>query len=104
MSKFAIIETGSKQYLVKDGDVISVELLKDTEGKGSKVSFDKVLLTADGSDVVVGTPMVKGAKVSGEVIEDGREAKVTVIRYRQKSRYFKKKGHRQPYTKVKVSL
>ena len=104
MSKFAIIETGSKQYLVKDGDVISVELLKDTEGKGSKVSFDKVLLTADGSDVVVGTPMVKGAKVSGEVIEDGREAKVTVIRYRQKSRYFKKEGHRRPYTKVKVSL
>ncbi len=104
MSKFAIIETGSKQYLVKDGDVISVELLKESEGKGTKVTFENVLLTADGSDVKVGTPMVKGAKVTGEVIEDGREDKITVIRYRQKSRYYKKKGHRQPYTKVKVSL
>lgn len=104
MSKFAIIETGSKQYLVKDGDVIFVELLKGTKGKGSKVNFDNVLLTADGADVKVGTPMVAGAKVAGEVLEDGRDDKVTVIRYRQKSRYFKKKGHRQPYTKVKISL
>ncbi len=104
MSKFAIIETGSKQYLVKDGDVISVELLKESEGKGTKVTFENVLLTADGAEVKVGTPLIKGAKVTGEVIEDGREDKITVIRYRQKSRYYKKKGHRQPYTKVKVSL
>jgi large subunit ribosomal protein L21 len=104
MSKFAIIETGSKQYLVQDGDVISVELLKGTKGKGDKVSFDKVLLTADGDAVKVGMPMISGAKVAGEIIEDGREDKVTVIRYRQKSRYFKKKGHRQPYTKIKISL
>ncbi len=104
MSKFAIIETGSKQYLVKDGDVISVETLKGTKGVGDTVNFDAVLLMADGSDLKVGTPKVSGAKVSGKILEEGRDAKVTVIRYRQKSRYSKKKGHRQPFTKVKISL
>ncbi|MEK7509331.1 MAG: 50S ribosomal protein L21 [Patescibacteria group bacterium] len=103
MAKIAIIETGSKQYLVKDGDVIYVETLKGTKGKGDKVNFDKVLLTDDGKETKVGTPHVAGAKVSGEILEEGREAKVTVIRYRQKSRYFKKKGHRQPYTKVRIT-
>jgi large subunit ribosomal protein L21 len=102
MSKFAIISTGSKQYLVKDGDVISVEKLG--KEKGEKVSFDQVLLTADGETVKVGTPIVSGAKVAGEVIEEDRAEKKIVLRYRQKSRYSKKKGHRQPYTKVKISL
>lgn len=102
MAKFAIISTGSKQYLVKDGDVISVELLgKDV---GDKVSFDQVLLTADGDTVKVGSPMVSGAKVAGEILENDRAAKKVVMRYRQKSRYYKKKGHRQPYSKVKISL
>ncbi|MEK7155398.1 MAG: 50S ribosomal protein L21 [Patescibacteria group bacterium] len=104
MSKFAIISSGSKQFLVKDGDVIFGETLKGTKGVGSKVNFESVLLTADGDAVKVGTPNVAGAKVAGEILEEGRDDKVTVIRYRQKSRYFKKKGHRQPYTKVKVSL
>lgn len=104
MSKFAIISTGAKQYVVKDGDVIYVETLKGTKGVGSKVSFDSVLLTDDGSATKVGTPLVSGAKVSGEILEEGRDDKVTVLRYRQKSRYYKKKGHRQPYTKVKISL
>ncbi|MFZ2887122.1 MAG: 50S ribosomal protein L21 [Minisyncoccia bacterium] len=104
MAKFAIIETGAKQYLVKDGDVIYVETLKGTKGVGAKVNFDQVLLTADGDKVAVGTPMVSGAKVGGEILEEGRDAKKVVLRYRQKSRYMKKKGHRQPYTKVKISL
>lgn len=102
MAKFAIISTGSKQYLVKDGDVISVELLG--KEKGDKVNFENVLLTADGDTVKVGAPTVSGAKISGEVLENGRAAKKVVMKYRQKSRYYKKKGHRQPYTKVKISL
>ena len=102
MAKFAIISTGSKQYLVKDGDVILVELLgKD---KGEKVSFENVLLTADGDTVKVGTPNVSGAKVGGEILENDRAEKKIVMKYRQKSRYYKKKGHRQPYSKVKISL
>ena len=103
MAKIAIIETGSKQYLVKDGDVIYAETLKGTKGVGSKVNFDTVLLTDDGKETKVGAPHVSGAKVAGEILEEGRDDKVTVIRYRQKSRYFKKKGHRQPYTKVKIT-
>lgn len=102
MSKFAIIASGGKQYLVKDGDVISVEKLEVEKGK--KVNFDQVLLTADGDKVSVGTPTVSGAKVSGEVIAEGLGTKVTVLRYRQKSRWSVKRGHRQPFTKVKISL
>jgi large subunit ribosomal protein L21 len=102
MSKFAIISSGAKQYLVKDGDVISVETIKG-KSVGSKVNFD-ALLTSDGDAVKVGTPLVSGAKVSGEIIAEGRTPKVTVLRYREKSRYAKKKGHRQPFAKVKISL
>ncbi len=103
MSKIAIIETGGKQYVVAKDSVLHVEKLADAHTAGDKVTFDKVLLTDDGSDTKVGAPYVKGAKVSAELIEEGRDAKVTVIRYRQKSRYFKKKGHRQPYAKVKIT-
>lgn len=101
MSKFAIIATGAKQYLVKDGDVITVEKLG--KEKGAKVTFDQVLLTAEGDKVSVGMPTVSGAKVSGEVLGEGKAPKKIVLRYRQKSRYMKKKGHRQPYTKVKIT-
>jgi large subunit ribosomal protein L21 len=101
MAKIAIIETGGKQYVVENGTVLSVEKLP--AAKGGKISFDKVLLTDDGSSTKVGAPYLDGAKVSAELIEEGRGPKLTVLRYRQKSRYFKKKGHRQPYTKVKIT-
>ena len=101
MAKIAIIETGGKQYLVMQDSVLSVEKLPAE--KSGKITFDKVLLTDDGKETKVGAPYITGAKVSGELIEEGRVAKVTVIRYRQKSRYFKKRGHRQPYTKVRIT-
>ncbi len=103
MAKIAIIETGGKQYLVTQDSVLNVEKLSDTGKTGDKITFDKVLLTDDGSETKVGAPYITGAKVSGELIEEGRAPKITVIRYRQKSRYFKKKGHRQPYTKVRIT-
>lgn len=102
MAKIAVIETGGKQYVVTDGAVLNIEKIE--AGKDGKVTFDKVLLVDDGSKVTVGSPTVSGAKVSGEVIADGRSKKVTVIHYRAKSRYFKKRGHRQHFTKVKISL
>ena len=71
--------------------------------KGDKITFDKVLLTDDGSETKVGSPYINGAKVSGELLEQGRADKVTVIRYRQKSRHFVKRGHRQPYSKVRIT-
>src|SRR3989344_3812106 len=105
MAKIAIIETGGKQYLVTQDSVLSVDpIRKPSASNGAgKLVFDKVLLIDDGKETKVGTPYIDGAKVSGELIKEGRAKTVTVIRYRQKSRYFKKRGHRQPYTKVRIT-
>lgn len=101
MAKIAIIQTGGKQYVVENGTVLNVEKLPAQ--KDNKVVFDKVLLVDDGAKVEVGAPHIAGAKVSAELVSEGRAKKVTVIRYRQKSRYFKKKGHRQAFAKVKIT-
>lgn len=100
--KTAIIETGGKQYLVTENLVLNVEKIKGTDTPGAKITFDNVLLVDDGSVTKVGMPYVAGAHVTAELVEEGRAKKVTVIRYRQKSRYAKKKGHRQPYAKVRI--
>ena len=101
MAKIAIIETGGKQYVVTNDSVLTIEKI---EAKvGDKVTFDKVLLVDDGSKASVGNPYLSGAKVTAELLAEGRDAKVTVIHYRQKSRYFKKRGHRQPFSKVKIT-
>ncbi|MBI4088225.1 50S ribosomal protein L21 [Candidatus Kaiserbacteria bacterium] len=103
MAKIAIIETGGKQYIVTQDSVLDVEKLEGANKEGDKITFDKVLLTDDGKETKVGAPYVSGAKVSAELVENGRTPKVTVIRYRQKSRYYKKKGHRQPFAKVRIT-
>jgi large subunit ribosomal protein L21 len=103
MAKIAIIETGGKQQLVTEGGVYRIEKLKGTHKAGDKLTFDKVLLVDDGSSTKVGMPYLDGAKVSAELVEEGRSKKITVIHYRQKSRYFKKQGHRQHYAKVKIT-
>ena len=82
---------------------LDIEKLDGAHKAGDKLSFDKVLLTDDGSSTKVGSPYVDGAKVAAEFVEQGREDKVTVIRYRQKSRHFVKRGHRQPFTKVRIT-
>ena len=102
MAKIAIIATGGKQYVVAENDVIEIERIEGAENAGDKVTFDSVLLTDDGSSVTVGAPLVKGAKVMGELVTNKRGPKINVIKYRQKSRYFKKKGHRQDLAKVKI--
>lgn len=104
---FAIIETGGKQYKVAVGDTIKVEKINGPKGKemkeGEVVVFNKVLLIDNGVDTTdIGTPYVEGAKVAGTLVQIGRDPKVTVIKYKQKSRYFKKNGHRQPFFKVKI--
>ena len=97
---FAIIKTGGKQYKISEGDILSVEKL---EHKGDKVTFDQVLLTDNGKETKVGKPMVPGAKVEAKVLEDGRGDKKMVFRFKSKTRQRKKKGHRQPYTKVQIT-
>src|SRR3989344_2141159 len=99
---FAVIQTGGKQYKVSEGDVIVIEKLPGDKKAGEKVSFDTVLLNDSGKDLTIGTPNIAGAKVSGEVVDAGRARKVTVIKYKAKSRYFKKRGHRQPFLKVRI--
>ena len=96
----AVIKTGGKQYVVKEGDVLTVEMLK--ADVGSKVSFEVLLMAEpDGSKVDVGAPMLSN-KVEAEVVSHGRAKKIEVVKYKAKSRYRRRVGHRQPFTKVKI--
>ena len=96
---YAIIATGGKQYKVSEGDVIKVEKLGVNAGE--TVTFDRVL-AVNGDHLVVGNPTVANANVTATVVEEGKNKKVIVYRYKRKAGYHKKKGHRQPYTKVKI--
>lgn len=100
--EFAVIQTGGKQYKVSKGETITIEKLSDTQKEGDVVTFDKVLLWDNGSDTTIGTPYIPKAEVKATITKIGRAPKVTVIKYKQKSRYFKKNGHRQPFVKVKI--
>ena len=93
----AIFVTGGKQYYVEEGSEIFVEKLEAEEG--SKVDFDTVVSVGE----KVGTPYVKGAKVTCEVVKHGKQKKIIVFKFRQKNNFHKKQGHRQPYTKVKIT-
>lgn len=104
--EFAVIQTGGKQYKVKSGDQIKIEKLFGERGsnlkEGDKVVFDKVLLVDNGKDTTIGTPFIDKAQVTATITKIGRLPKIDVIHYKQKSRYFKKNGHRQPYFQVKI--
>ncbi len=101
MANFAVIQTGGKQYLVKPGDVVRVEKLDAKDG--SALKFDALLLADEaGKEVVVGKPAVKGAVVSATVVKTGRADKVTVIKFKAKTRYKRKAGHRQPFTEIRI--
>ena len=97
---YAVIESGGKQYRVEEGATLQVEAL-DAE-PGTAVTLDRVLLVADGENVTVGAPVVKGASVQATVVRHGRGKKVIVMKYRAKSRYRRKTGHRQHYTTLKI--
>ncbi|MDP2593347.1 MAG: 50S ribosomal protein L21 [bacterium] len=102
MSEFAVIKTGGKQYQVSVGDVIVIEKIKGDYKEGDSITFDKVLLVDNGTDTTIGTPYIGEAKVLGTIKEIGKGKKVTVVKYKAKSRYNKKRGHRQPHFKVKI--
>lgn len=98
--KKAVITTGSKQYLVKEGDVIKIELISDP---GKTVSFQP-LLVIDGDKTTVGTPIVESLKVTAEIVSENQMAdKVTSIRYKAKKRVHTVRGHRQHNTVIKIS-
>ena len=98
---YAIIESCGKQYKVAEGDVVFFEKLDAEEGK--KVSFDKVVLVSDDKKVEVGAPYVKGVKVEGKVLANGKAKKIVVYKYKAKKNERKTQGHRQPYTKVEIT-
>jgi len=102
-SEFAVIQTGGKQYKVSKDDIVSIEKIKGEYKKGDKISFDKILLVDDGKDTTIGTPYITGAKVNAEIVEIGRARKILVVKYKQKSRYLRRNGHRQPFFKVKIT-
>ena len=105
--EFAVIKTGGKQYVVSKGDTITIEKLgarsktQDLK-KGDSVTFNEVLMTDSGSALTLGTPAVSGAVVKGTVAAVGRAKKIDVVKYKAKSRYLKRRGHRQPFIKVKI--
>lgn len=96
---FAIIKTGGKQYKVSEGDIIKIEKIEAEAG--DKIEFNQVLMVA-GDDVKVGSPVVEGAKVSAEVLDQKKDKKIVIFKFKAKKNYRKKKGHRQPYTLVKI--
>ena len=97
---FAIVNIAGKQYRVAKGDQIKVARL-DTES-GENVKFDQVLLTDDGKNVQVGAPTVKGASVSGTVLDNGRNPKVIVFKKKRRKGYRRKNGHRQDYSLIQI--
>ena len=99
LKMFAIIETGGKQYNVTEGDIIKVEKLSNAVG--DKVKFE-VLMISDGKKLVAGTPTVKGAEVTAEVLSHGKGDKIVVFKYKPKKNERKKQGHRQPWTEIKI--
>ena len=98
---YAVIKTGGKQYRVSEGDILKVEKL-DAE-QGSTVDFDQVLMVADGDDIKIGAPLVEGSKVSATIEEHGRGKKIEIIKFKRRKHHMKRMGHRQAYTKLKIT-
>lgn len=98
---YAIIETGGKQYRVKAGDVQKIETLHSSAG--AKLVFDRVLFISGEQGTTVGSPYIAGARVEADVVEEGRAKKIIVQKFKSKVRYRRKKGHRQHFTKVKIT-
>jgi large subunit ribosomal protein L21 len=99
---FAVIETGGKQYVVSEGDTITIEKFSKP-AKEKSVTFDKVLLTHDGGRTLLGSPYISGKKVLAELVEEGRGKKIRIVKYKSKVRYLVQRGHRQPFAKVKIT-
>jgi len=97
----AIIKTGDMQFTVAEGDTIDVPRLKGEVGE--KVVFDQVLFASKGSEKLVGTPTLPDAKVEGEIVAHDRADKITVYKFKRRTKYRRKIGHRQDYTRIKIT-
>ncbi|MDD5731623.1 MAG: 50S ribosomal protein L21 [Patescibacteria group bacterium] len=97
---FAVVKTGGKQYIVREGDTLDIEKIEGK--KGEKASLDQILLLSTGDSIKVGTPTVTGIRVEIEIVDQFKAKKVEMIKYKKKTGYRRKKGHRQNKTKVKI--
>ena len=98
---YAVFESGGKQHRVKEGEILKLEKIE--AATGDTIAFDRVLLVGQGADVQVGQPMIEGAKVSAEVLAQGRHDKIQVVKFKRRKHHMKRTGHRQWYTEVKVT-
>lgn len=97
---YAVIQTGSKQYRVKEGDIIEVEKLSPTKTK--EITIKDILLCSDGKEVVIGQPLIKGAKVIAEFLGDFRTKKIVTYKYKRRKSYHKTIGHRQNLVRLRI--
>ncbi len=102
VKQLAVIETGGKQYLVEPGEKLAIEKISGDVKKNNQAVFDKVLMAGGEKDLKVGNPYIKGAKVTGEIKEQKKGEKITIIKHKPKKRYLKKQGHRQAFTEVEI--
>ncbi len=104
---FAVIESGGKQHRVAEGDVLKLEKLKDERGAGREpgdhVKFDRILMMSDEGEVITGTPLVDDGLVEGEVLAEGRGAKVRIIKFKRRKNYLRRQGHRQTFSQVRIT-
>ena len=98
---YAVIQTGGKQYRVKEGTYLKIEKLE--LGTGDSIEFDKVLMIQSGDDVKVGLPYIEGGKVSATVMSQGRHKKIKIIKFRRRKHHMKQMGHRQYYTEIQIT-
>lgn len=97
---YAVIANGGKQYKVMQGQVLELESI-DIDA-GQQIEFDQVLLVADGDNITVGAPFLKGVTVKGEVVDHGRHKKIHILKFRRRKHHMKRMGHRQNFTQVKI--
>ena len=97
---YAIVNTGGKQYKIRQGDILRVEKIPGEIG--SPVSFDRVLMVSDGENIRIGRPTLDDVPVKGHIVEQGKGTKIIVFKYKRRKRYRRKLGHRQQYTAVKI--
>ena len=97
---YAVIKTGGKQYRVAQGDVIKVERLNGE--RGNSLTFDHVLMLGNSDETKIGAPLLEGASVKGTIVEQGRDRKLIVFKFRRRKNYIRKNGHRQYYTRVRI--
>lgn len=97
---YAVFKTGGKQYKIKEGDILRIE--KIAGEVGTDISFDKVLMFADGKNINVGVPILDSVEINGHILEQGKSKKIIVFKYKRRKRYRRKQGHRQQYTAIKI--